>query len=116
MPEHSRDFIFTVVAEEFGFLGGLALIVLYGVIMYGGIRAILAARDRFGLLLAAGLVTMLLFHIMVNVGMTIGIMPITGIPLPFMSYGGSAMLTDYAAVGILLNIYSQRDREILGNA
>ncbi|MHB8462134.1 MAG: FtsW/RodA/SpoVE family cell cycle protein, partial [Vulcanimicrobiaceae bacterium] len=62
------------------------------------------------------LVTMLLFHIMVNVGMTIGIMPITGIPLPFMSYGGSAMLTDYAAIGILLNIYSQRDREILGNA
>ncbi len=116
VPEHSRDFIFTVLAEEFGFLGGLALIVLYGVIMYGGIRAILAARDRFGLLLAAGLVTMLLFHIMVNVGMTIGIMPITGIPLPFMSYGGSAMLTDYAAVGILLNIYSQRDREILGNA
>lgn len=116
VPEHSRDFIFTVLAEEFGFLGGFVLLALYAIVIYGGIRALLAARDRFGFFLAAGLVTMLLFHIIVNIGMTIGIMPITGIPLPFMSYGGSAMLTDYAAVGILLNIYSQRDREILGNA
>ena len=74
------------------------------------------ARDRFGLLLRAGLVGMLCFHVLVNVGMTIGIMPITGIPLPFMSYGGSAMLTDFAALGILLNVYSQRDRDVLGNA
>ena len=76
----------------------------------------LVARDRFGYLLAAGLVAMLVFHVMVNIGMTIGIMPITGIPLPFMSYGGSAILTDYAAIGILLNIYSQKDRGVLGNA
>ena len=76
----------------------------------------LAARDRFGFLLAAGLVGMFFFHVLVNVGMTIGIMPITGIPLPFVSFGGSAMLTDFAAVGILLNIYSQRDRDVLGNA
>ncbi len=76
----------------------------------------LVARDRFGLLLASGLVGMLFFHVLVNVGMTIGIMPITGIPLPFMSYGGSAMLTDFAALGILLNIYSQKDRDVLGNA
>ena len=59
---------------------------------------------------------MLAFHIIVNIGMTIGIMPITGIPLPFMSYGGSAILTNFVAVGILLNIYSQRDRDVLGNA
>ena len=59
---------------------------------------------------------MLTFHIVVNVGMTIGIMPITGIPLPFMSYGGSAILTDFAAIGILMNVYSQRDRDVLGNA
>jgi len=59
---------------------------------------------------------MLFFHVLVNVGMTVGIMPITGIPLPFMSYGGSAMLTDFMAMGILLNVYSQKDRDMLGNA
>jgi rod shape determining protein RodA len=116
VPEHSRDFIFTVLAEEFGFLGALALVVLYGVLLYGGIRTMIVARDRFGFLLAAGIVAMLFFHILVNIGMTIGIMPITGIPLPFMSYGGSAILTDFAAVGVLLNIYSQKDRDVLGNA
>jgi len=116
VPEHSRDFVFTVLAEEWGFAGALALLSLYAALLYGGIRSMLAARDRFGFLLAAGLVGMLFFHVLVNVGMTIGIMPITGIPLPFMSYGGSAMLTDFAAVGILLNIYAQKDRDVLGNA
>ncbi len=116
VPEHSRDFIFTVLAEELGFVGAIALLALYGAVLYAGIRTMLAALDRFGFLLASGLVGMLFFHVLVNVGMTIGIMPITGIPLPFMSYGGSAMLTDFAAIGILLNIYSQRDRDVLGNA
>ena len=116
VPEHSRDFIFTVLAEEWGFTGAVALLALYAAVLYGGIRAMLAARDRFGFLLAAGLVGMLFFHVLVNLGMTVGVMPITGIPLPLMSYGGSAMLTDFAAIGILLNIYSQRDRDVLGNA
>lgn len=115
VPEHSRDFIFTVLGEELGFVGALILIAMYGVMLYGGIRTIFVARDRFGFLLAAGLVAMLVFHIMVNIGMTIGIMPITGIPLPFMSYGGSAILTNYVAVGVLLNIYAQKDRIRLGN-
>lgn len=116
VPEHSRDFVFTVLAEEWGFVGAMALLALYTAVLYGGVRAMLAARDRFGFLLASGLVGLLFFHVMVNVGMTIGIMPITGIPLPFMSYGGSAMITDFAAVGVLLNIFSQRDRDVLGNA
>jgi rod shape determining protein RodA len=116
VPEHSRDFIFTVLAEEWGFAGGCALLALYAAILYGGVRAMLTARDRFGFLLASGLVGMLFFHVLVNLGMTIGIMPITGIPLPFMSYGGSAMLTDFIAIGILLNVYSQKDRDVLGNA
>ncbi len=110
VPEHSRDFIFTVVGEEFGFLGSVSLICMYAVILFGAVRAMLAARDRFGLLLAVGLVAMLAFHITVNIGMTVGIMPITGIPLPFLSYGGSAVLTDFAAVGMLLNIHLQRDK------
>jgi rod shape determining protein RodA len=116
VPEHSRDFIFTVLAEEFGFIGAALLVVLYATILYGAIRTMIVARDRFGFLLAAGITAMLFFHVLVNIGMTIGIMPITGIPLPFMSYGGSAVLTDFAAVGVLLNIYSQRDRDVLGNA
>ncbi|HEY1884328.1 MAG TPA: rod shape-determining protein RodA [Candidatus Cybelea sp.] len=116
VPEHSRDFIFTVLAEEWGFVGAALLLALYAAVLYGGVRAMLAARDRFGFLLASGLVGLLFFHVLVNVGMTIGIMPITGIPLPFMSYGGSAMITDFAAAGVLLNIFSQRDRDVLGNA
>jgi rod shape determining protein RodA len=116
VPEHSRDFIFTVLAEEWGFVGAVVLVLLYVALLYGGIRTMLAARDRFAFLLSSGLVAMLFFHIMVNIGMTIGIMPIAGIPLPFMSFGGSAILTDFAAVGVLLNIFSQRDRGVLGNA
>ena len=109
VPEHSRDFIFTVVGEELGYLGALSLLTVYALILAGGARAMIVARDRFGFLLAAGLTAMLAFHIVVNVGMTIGIMPITGIPLPFLSYGGSAILTDFAAIGVLLNIDLQRD-------
>jgi rod shape determining protein RodA len=112
VPEHSTDFIFTVLGEELGFIGAIVLLGLYTIVLIEGVRAMYAARDRFGFLLAGGLVAMIFFHILVNVGMTIGIMPITGIPLPFMSYGGSAILTDYAAVGILLNIAMQRDKLI----
>jgi rod shape determining protein RodA len=110
VPEHSRDFIFTVLGEEFGFIGSAALLAMYAVVLFGGIIAMLTARDRFGFLLAAGLAAMTAFHVVVNIGMTIGIMPITGIPLPFMSYGGSAIITDFMAVGILLNIHMQRDK------
>jgi rod shape determining protein RodA len=116
VPEHSRDFIFTVLAEEFGFIGAAVLVVLYAIVLVCGVQTMIAARDRFGFLLAAGIVAMLFFHVLVNIGMTIGIMPIAGIPLPFMSFGGSAILTDFAAVGVLLNIYSQKDRDVLGNA
>jgi rod shape determining protein RodA len=110
VPEHSRDFIFTVVGEEFGYAGSLVLLLLYATVLFGALRAMLAARDRFGLLLAVGLVAMLAFHITVNIGMTVGVMPITGIPLPLVSYGGTAVLTDFAAIGMLLNIYLQRDK------
>lgn len=110
VPEHSRDFIFTVVGEETGYLGALVLIGFYCMVLYGGLRAMFAARDRFGFLLAAGIVSMFAFHIVVNVGMTVGIMPITGIPLPFMSYGGSSVITNFLAIGILLNIHMQRDK------
>jgi len=116
VPENSRDFIFTAVGEEAGFVGAMALLALYAITIAAAMRAVLAAQDRFGVLLAVGLVTMLAFHIIVNVGMTIGIMPITGIPLPFMSYGGSALMTDYVAVGILINIVLQKDKLVFGDA
>jgi rod shape determining protein RodA len=112
VPENSRDFIFTAVGEEAGFAGALVLLALYTIMIGSALKAVFAAKDRFGVLLAVGLVAMLAFHIIVNVGMTIGIMPITGIPLPFMSYGGSALMTDYVAIGILLNIVLQKDRLI----
>ncbi len=110
VPEHSRDFIFTVMGEEFGFVGSIATLAIFATLFACAMRSVLAARDRFGLFLAVGLVAMFAFHVTVNVGMTIGIMPITGIPLPFMSYGGSSVLTDFAAVGLLLNISLQRDK------
>jgi rod shape determining protein RodA len=116
VPENSRDFIFTAVGEEAGFAGAVLLLALYASIIGSAMRAVLAAKDRFGVLLAVGLVAMLAFHIIVNVGMTIGIMPITGIPLPFMSYGGSALMTDYIAVGILINIVLQKDKLVFGDA
>ncbi|MBV8580351.1 MAG: rod shape-determining protein RodA [Candidatus Eremiobacteraeota bacterium] len=116
VPENSRDFIFTAVGEEAGFVGAVVLLALYAVTIGFAMRAVFAAKDRFGVLLAVGLVTMLAFHIVVNIGMTIGIMPITGIPLPFMSYGGSALMTDYIAIGILLNIVLQKDKLVFGDA
>jgi rod shape determining protein RodA len=116
VPQNSTDFIFTVLAEEWGFVGAIVLLALYVMLLYGGVSTMLVARDRFGFLLAAGLVGMFFFHVLVNIGMTIGIMPITGIPLPFVSYGGSAILTGFASLGVLLNIYSQKDRDVLGNA
>jgi rod shape determining protein RodA len=110
VPEHATDFIFTVIGEEFGFVGAMLLLALYGALLWMGMLAVAAARDRYGLLVAAGIVTMLAFHILVNIGMTVGIMPVTGIPLPFVSYGGSSLVTCLASVGVLLNIHLQRTR------
>lgn len=116
VPENSRDFIFTAVGEETGFLGSLALVGLALLVVGSALRSVFSAQDRFGLLLSVGLVTMLAFHMIVNIGMTIGIMPVTGIPLPFMSYGGSALITNFLAVGILNNVALQKDRLVFGDA
>ena len=116
VPENSRDFVFTAIGEEVGFVGACGVIALDALIVGSAMRAIFAAQDRFGLLLSVGLVSMFAFHMVVNIGMTIGIMPVTGIPLPFVSYGGSALITDYLAAGILINIALQKDRLIFGDA
>ncbi|MBM7854524.1 rod shape determining protein RodA [Desulfohalotomaculum tongense] len=110
LPEQHTDFIFSVVGEEFGFVGTVLVLALFFIIVYRGIFIASQAKDTFGTLLAAGVVSMMVFHILVNVGMTVGIMPVTGLPLPFFSYGGSSMITNMIAIGILQNVYSRRKK------
>ncbi|MCX7781057.1 MAG: rod shape-determining protein RodA [Negativicutes bacterium] len=110
LPENHTDFIFAVIGEELGFVGASLVLMLYLILLYRGIKIAGAARDNFGTLLAAGIVSMLAFHVLVNVGMTAGIMPVTGIPLPLMSYGVSALTTNLVSLGILLNIYMRRQK------
>lgn len=104
LPIQDTDFIFSVVGEELGFVGAVTLLFLFFILIYRCIYIAVNAKDNFGYLLTTGVISMLAFHILVNVGMTTGIMPVTGIPLPMFSYGGSSMITNLAALGLLLNI------------
>ncbi|MHB0976544.1 MAG: rod shape-determining protein RodA [Candidatus Aquicultorales bacterium] len=108
LPMRFTDFVFAVVGEEFGFVGAVILLSLYLLLTFRAIRIAALSKNLFGTLLAAGIVSMWLFQVLINIGMTIGIMPITGIPLPFISLGGSALITNLISVGILLNIYARR--------
>ena len=108
VPEQHTDFIFTVVGEEFGFLGSLALLGIYSVVLWRAFRTAMIAKDPFGTYLAAGIGSMFALQIFINIGMNIGIMPITGIPLPFVSYGGSSLLINAACIGLLLNVHMRR--------
>ena len=105
LPEHHTDFIFAVISERYGFLGALLLIVLYGLLVWRALRIATLAPDLFGSIIAGGIAAAIVFQVFVNIGMTIGIMPVTGIPLPFISYGGSAMLTSLMLVGLLESIH-----------
>ena len=108
VPENHTDFIFTVIGEETGFLGSILVIGLLAFLIWRALRIASTARDQFGARLAAGVAAMLAFQLFVNVGMTVGIVPIVGIPLPFISYGGSSLLTSFCAVGILMNVHMRR--------
>jgi rod shape determining protein RodA len=108
VPEQHTDFIFTVVGEEFGFAGSMVLLFLFGVLIWRAFRIALLSKDPFGTYLAAGIGAMFAVQMFVNVGMTLGMMPITGIPLPFVSYGGSSLLTNGVAIGILMNVHMRR--------
>ena len=101
VPEQHTDFIFTVVGEELGFVGAVGLLLLFAVLLWRAFRIATQAADPFGTFLATGIAAMFAIQMFVNVGMTMGIMPITGIPLPFVSYGGSALIVDFIAVGLL---------------
>ncbi len=108
VPEQHTDFIFTALGEEFGFVGAAFVLALFAILMWRAIRIAYLSKDAFGTYLAAGIAAMFAIQMFVNVGMVIGIMPITGIPLPFVSYGGSSMLANFIAVGLLLNIHMRR--------
>jgi rod shape determining protein RodA len=104
VPSASTDFIFTVAGEELGFVGCAVIVALLAVIIFRAIRAAQIADDMFGMLVASGVAIWFLFQAFVNIGMTIGIMPITGLPLPFISYGGSAIFADMIAIGLVQSV------------
>ena len=105
-----NDFIFSVIAEERGFIGSVAVVTLYGIVLFSGIKTAGESRDRLGRLLATGIVTLFFTHIFVNIGMNIKLMPVTGIPLPLLSAGGTSVLCSLIAVGVLQNIHLYRKR------
>jgi rod shape determining protein RodA len=107
LPEHHTDFIFAVVGETYGFAGAALVLSLYALLLWRGLHILTQAKNLFGALIAGGITMMLLFQIFVNVGMTVGVMPITGIPAPLLSYGGSSMLVTFLALGLLQSIAAQ---------
>jgi rod shape-determining protein RodA len=108
VPAQSTDFIFTVAGQELGFVGAIVIVALLGFVIVRALRIATRADDQFGMLVASGVAIWFLFQSFVNIGMTIGIMPITGLPLPFISYGGSSLFADMIAVGMLLSIHRKR--------
>jgi rod shape determining protein RodA len=107
VPERHTDFVFTVVAERWGFAGATFVLAMYALLVGRGLAIAMLAADLYGRLVAGGIVAMLLFQVFVNVGMNIGIMPITGIPLPLMTYGGSSVLTTFLAFGLSQSIHTR---------
>jgi rod shape determining protein RodA len=105
IPEQQTDFVFTVAGEELGLVGGAGIILVLGLVLWRGLRIATLATDPFGRLVAAGVVSWFGFQSFVNIGMTLGIMPVTGLPLPFVSYGGSAMFANLMAIGLLQNVH-----------
>lgn len=108
LPEKHTDFIFSVYAEELGFIGVAVLLTMYLALILKGLNIAYRAADRFGLFVALGIVASLSFYVIFNIGMTIGIFPVTGLPLPLLSYGGSSLITNFFALGLLLNIEMRR--------
>jgi rod shape determining protein RodA len=104
VPSQQTDFIFTVAGEELGFVGTITIVVLLGIVVARALRIAARADDLFGTLIASGVAVWFAFQSFVNIGMTIGIMPITGLPLPFLSYGGSAVFADMIAIGMLQSV------------
>ena len=111
IPAQHTDFIFAVAAETFGFVGSACIVALFALMILRMLHLARSTRDRFGSYLVLGVMAMFMFHIVENIGMCMGVMPVTGIPLPFMSYGGSAMLTNMIAIGLTLGVGLRRKQE-----
>jgi rod shape determining protein RodA len=107
LPEHATDFVFASFSEQRGFFGAALLLALYLLVVWRGLRVITVSRDAYGAIVAGGIVLAFLFQVFVNVGMTMGIAPVTGIPLPFVTVGGSSMVANLAAIGVLLSIHAR---------
>jgi rod shape determining protein RodA len=107
LPEHHTDFIFSVVGEEYGFVGAAVVLSLFALLIWRALRILTMSKNLYGTLVAGGITAMLMFQVFVNVGMTLGIMPITGIPLPLMSYGGSSVIMTFVAIGLLQSIHAR---------
>jgi rod shape determining protein RodA len=107
LPENQTDFVYAVVGETYGFVGAALVLSLYALLIWRSLRILMMAKNLYGTLIAGGILAMLMFQVFVNVGMTIGIMPITGVPLPLMSYGGSSVLVTFIAIGLLQSIHMQ---------
>ena len=110
VPENHTDFIFTVVGEETGFVGSSVLLLVYAVLLWRGISTVAECEDQLGRLIAGGVVTLIAFHLIVNIGMTCGIMPVVGVPLPLMSFGGSAAWANLIAIGLLIGVHIRRHK------
>ena len=108
LPEQHTDFIYAVIGEEFGFVGALSGLILYFILLIRGVQIASLVRSKFNSIVAIGIVTVIAFHMIINIGMTVGLLPVTGLPLPFVSYGGSALVTNMVMIGILLNFYRNR--------
>jgi rod shape determining protein RodA len=111
VPKQWTDFIISVPSEEFGFIGAVVILLLYLFVIFRGVAIASSVRSRFASVLAIGISGIWFLHCAVNIGMALGLMPVVGIPLPFMSYGGSALLTNLVMAGVLMNLY--RNRRIL---
>ena len=107
LPESSTDFVFAALGERYGFVGAALVLCLYALLIWRALRILVMSKNLFGTLVAGGIVAMLMFEVFVNVGVTLGILPITGIPLPLMSYGGSSVISTFLAVGLLQSIFLQ---------
>ena len=114
LPEHHTDFIFAVIGERYGFFGGALLLALFVLLIWRALRIATLSRDLYGSIIAGSIAAMFLFEVFVNVGMTIGIMPVTGIPLPFISYGGAALITNLMMIGLLQSIHLRSHTEPAG--
>ncbi len=112
LPEKQTDFIFSIVAEEFGFVGGAAMVILYGLIIMMAMRIGTGCYSQFGQLMALGVAALLFLHVFINIGMVSGILPVVGVPLPLLSYGGSSMISTFIGLGFILNAHAHKDVDV----